>query len=84
VSMQTNTNDEHERAQLARAEAAYARGDYRALAALVRELARSSAPDVSARARVLLDATRPDPVQVAVLALCALALAAICWHYLGS
>jgi hypothetical protein len=82
--METNTNEQDERAQLMRAEAAYARGDYRALAALARELARSSAPDVSARARVLLGAMGPDPVQVAVLVLCALALAAICWHYVGS
>lgn len=84
MSGETGTNEQDERARLARAEGAYARGDYRALSALARDLTASSTPEVAARAQALLRATRPDPVHVAVLVLCALAFAAICWHYLGS
>lgn len=84
MSTHSDNSGEDERARLARAEAAYARGDYRALTALARELATSSTPEVATRARALLVAIGPDPAQVAVLVLCALALAAICWHYLGS
>jgi hypothetical protein len=73
-----------ERARLERAEQAYAVGDYRALLPLVRSLAGSSTPEIAARARALLRAIRPDPVQVLVLALCALAFLVICWHYLRS
>jgi hypothetical protein len=75
---------EDEPSRLARAEAAYARGDYHVSSSLARELANSGTPEVAARAQALLRSVRPDRWHVAVLVLCALAFTAICWHYLRS